>query len=353
MDIFHKECRGSWKNSARNIKYDGNILHCELRSINGNYIQNKLQFFPQYEYHNIDGKFEWENCKNNVELNNISHEHIRRRFREITIKQCLDNLTNEYDDWFEIEKEYINRISKNCISISLFKKCSDNIYDNQYDVDHNKWKSKYYDSLINNFNNFNNLKLENMCVNLYLANNLECYIPELSKYSFLNIFLMKSESIGAQPGMLWRFMNITNKLYNSVFVVDIDENWGWVKKWQNEYSHYKLCTLRPIEDVIISKVPYTPSYNFSIIIGSHVMVNPNKFNFKIVDVMKGFISLCKKREKTDKPNCFQDDDPITFWNQPVHDHKFGWGRIITKYGFDEFFLKHVIYYDAYPDIKFV
>ena len=352
MDNFQKECRGSWKGSAKNIKYNGNTLKCDLQKENGDYIPNELYFFPDLEYQNIDGKFEWNNCKNNVEFDNISHEHLKRRYREITIKQCLDNLTNEYDDWFTIENEYINRISNNCISISLFRKNVDNNFNNQYNVDHNRWKSKYYDSLINNLNNFNNFDLGNMCVNLYLANDLKIYIPELSKYSFLNIYLMKSESIGAQPGMLWRFINYNNKLYNSVFVADIDENWDWIKSWQNEHTNYKLCTLRP-SDVIISKDPYTPSYNFSTIIGSHVMVNPNKFNYEILDVLKGFISLCKKREKTDKPNCFQDDDPITFWNQPVHDHKFGWGRIITKYGFDELFLKHVIYYDAYPDIKFV
>lgn len=69
--------------------------------------------------------------------------------------------------------------------------------------------------------------------------------------------------------------------------------------------------------------------------------------------MKGFIGLCKKRELSVNPYCFEDDDPITFWNQPVSDHTFGWGRIITKYGFDELFLKHVIYYDAYPDVKFL
>ena len=43
-----------------------------------------------------------------------------------------------------------------------------------------------------------------------------------------------------------------------------------------------------------------------------------------------------------KPYCFNDNDKITFWNQPVFDHKFGWGRIINKYGFD-----------VYPDFKFI
>jgi hypothetical protein len=66
--------------------------------------------------------------------------------------------------------------------------------------------------------------------------------------------------------------------------------------------------------------------------------------------MKGFISLCKEREKSKNPYCFDDNDPITYWNHPIGRHSFGWGRTITKYGFDEFFLKHVIYHNAYPNV---
>jgi hypothetical protein len=69
--------------------------------------------------------------------------------------------------------------------------------------------------------------------------------------------------------------------------------------------------------------------------------------------MKGFICICKNREKSNNPYCFDDNSSITFWNQPVGEHAFGLGRIITIYGFDEFFLKHVIYYDVYPDIFFI
>jgi len=338
---------GSWRDSARNIVYNGNVIYCELLTINGEYKLNHFTFFPEYEYHNINGKIEWDNCKNNVEINNFSHEHISRRYKEITIRQCLDNLTNEYDDWFEIEKVYLNSIKNKCISISLFKKNSQNTFDNEYDVDNDKWTKKYYDSLINNLNKFNK---ENFCVNLYLAKNLSNYISELSKYNFLNIFLMKSESIGAQPGMLWRFMNITNKSYQTVFIADIDENWDWVFIYDEKNYDYKLVTLIP-SDVLINQ--HQQAYNFTTIMGGHIMVKPYKFSYNIVDVIKGFLSICKKRETSNNPYCFDDNDKITFWNQPVLSHKFGWGRTITKYGFDEFFLKHVIYYDAYPDLKFV
>ena len=139
-------------------------------------------------------------------------------------------------------------------------------------ADIREWLNKYYNSLINNLKNYN---LKNICINLYLANDLKNYITELIKFPFLNIFLMKSNSIGAQPGTLWRFMNITNKSYKKVFICDIDDNWDWIKIWNNKNYNYKLCTLKP-KDKIISNNPYTPAYNFATIIGSHIMVNPNK-----------------------------------------------------------------------------
>ena len=339
-------CKGSWVNSAQNIVYNGNILECELKSINGDWIYNELNFLPHYEYCNIDGKFEWHNCNNNVELHNTSHEHISRRYKQISIQQCLENITSEYDDWFEIEKEYINNIKDKCLSITLFKKNSYNTYNNEFNVDETQWINKYYNSLINNLNNY---KYNDICINLYLANNLRDYITVFSKYTFLNIFLMKSESIGASPGTLWRYIDISNKSYKNVYIADIDENWDWIYSCNinEEYRNYKLCTLIPWDITISSK---SPAYNFPTIMGGHTMVNPNKFDYNIVDVMKGFISLCKNKEKSN-PYSFDDNDPITFWNHPLFGNS--WGRITTKYGFDEFFLKHVIYYDVYPDMKFI
>jgi hypothetical protein len=91
-------CNGSWKDSARNITYDGNELKCELSSTNGTWIKNRLTFLPQLQYSNCDGKFKWGNCKNNVEFGNNSYEHISRRYKKITIKQCLKKLNTDYDD---------------------------------------------------------------------------------------------------------------------------------------------------------------------------------------------------------------------------------------------------------------
>ncbi len=337
--------RGSWMKSARNIKVEGHTLECELRNTKGEWIPNRIHMFP-YAYTNVDGKFEWQNFNNQVELNNTSHLHISRRYKRVTLQRCFENLTHEYDDWFEIDESHIQCKKDVCLSISLFNKNVNNTYEDEFPKS-DGWKTKYYDSLIRNLDSYEYTK---MCINLYLANDLREHLHTFLKYPFVNVFIMKSSSIGAQPGMLWRLMDLTNQRYKKVFVADIDETWEWIEHFY-PYSH-KICTVNQT-DVLICNRPYTPAYNFATIIGSHIMSNPSKFKYEAVDAIKGFISLCKKREKSRRPWCFDDTDEITLWNNPVGINIYGWGRITTGYGFDELFLKHVIYYDAYPDFKFI
>lgn len=342
-------CRGSWKLTAKDIVYNGNNLKCKLKTRKGKWLKNEITFFPQYEYHNIDGRFEWDNCMNGVNFKSISHENIRKRYKEVTIQRCLDNLTNEYDDWFEVESSHIRCNRSKCISISLFRKNVNNTYDNEFQPVVSNWETKYLNSLIKNLDSYNQ---NDKCVNLYLANDLSYLLDTFRKYNFLNIYIMKSSSIGAQPGMLWRFMDLTNKSYQQVVVADIDETWNWCKNIQ--YTN-KLVTVKPSDNFIDE---YKTSINFATIIGSHVVCRPSKFNYNIKDIIKGFIKLCYDRTNSSYPYGFSDNDPITYWNQPVGfkkfgSQKYGWGKIPTMYGFDEFFLKHVIYYDCYPDIKFM
>jgi len=337
--------KGSWIKSARNIKVYENTVDCELKNIKGEWIPNRVYRFP-FEYTNMNGNIQWKNCTNHVVMNSTNHVDISRRHKKISVQRCLEHKNNDYDDWFEIDVSYLQCKKDMCISISLFHKNVDNLYENEFPPPPG-WKTKYYDSLLRNLDSFLYTKL---CVNLYLANDLQEYLPVFLKYPFVNVFVMKSSSIGAQPGMLWRLMDLTNSEYTKVFVADIDEPWDWVKGFYT-YSH-KVCTLKPC-DSVICKTPYTPAYNFATIIGSHVMAHPAKFTYNITDVIKGFIALCKKREKSIRPWCFDDTDPITVWNYPVGNHIYGWGRLHTAYGFDELFLKHVVYHDAYPDLKFI
>jgi hypothetical protein len=343
--------KGPWIRSARHVKIQGDTLECELRTKKGGWVKNQIRFFSKYDYTNTDGKFEWCTCSNGVTLNSVTHDSILRRYRPVSIQRCLENKTAIVDDWFIIDKKFINCTADQCISISLFKKNANNTYPDQYKVDEGNWFTKYYEYLIFNLNNYSN---DGICVNLYLASDLTEYIPSLQKYKFLNIFLMKSASIGATPGTLWRFMDISNRSYKAVYVLDIDDDWRScpVLQYPVRKNEHKICTMTP-RDGLICRDPYIPAYNFATILAGEIKANPSKFNYDIVEVMKGFIGLCSKRALSSNPYGFQDDDPITFWNQPVGDHKLGWGKIIPKYGFDELFLKHVIYYDAYPDVNFL
>jgi hypothetical protein len=159
-----------------------------------------------------------------------------------------------------------------------------------------------------------------------------------------------------KPGMLWRFKDLKNTDYKVVFVCDIDETWDWVNVWVQRYndihSDVSLFTLIPT-DVNISSVPHDNIYNFPTIIGSHIMGIPSRLTFNITDVMIGFLTLCKERENSKNPYCFKDNHHITSWNHPINEHMMGWGKSTTGYGFDELFMKHVIYYAVYPHIKFI
>ena len=52
-------CKGSWINSAKNVKYDGNLLECELSRFDGTWEKNKLTFSNEFEYSNVNGRFQW------------------------------------------------------------------------------------------------------------------------------------------------------------------------------------------------------------------------------------------------------------------------------------------------------
>lgn len=87
-------CKGSWKDSARNIIYNGDIVECELRSRNGDWILNKLRFFPEYDYSNDDGSFypqhEYSNIDYVIDNNNMKWA--------ILLTSCVRQSSNSNDE---------------------------------------------------------------------------------------------------------------------------------------------------------------------------------------------------------------------------------------------------------------
>ena len=57
--LINNMIKGSWINSARNIKFKNNLLQCELNKIDGTWEKNELIVSTEYEYHNINGRLQW------------------------------------------------------------------------------------------------------------------------------------------------------------------------------------------------------------------------------------------------------------------------------------------------------
>ena len=104
-------CKGSWKETARNIVYNKNVIECELRSMNGKWIYNKLEFFPECEYHNINGRFQWIFDNSilfliiNMKKNSERWEFMEKKFQSISKKHNCKYLKIDAVDGKDIEND--------------------------------------------------------------------------------------------------------------------------------------------------------------------------------------------------------------------------------------------------------
>jgi hypothetical protein len=87
-------------------------------------------------------------------------------------------------------------------------------------------------------------------------------------------------------------------------------------------------------------------FQFPLILAGFVITKPSALLFDIKKVISGFTRLVQDRLSIKTPLTFSDNEPTTFWNVgiPIKTQANGWGANIFAYGFDERFLKHVVYY---------
>jgi hypothetical protein len=155
---------------------------------------------------------------------------------------------------------------------------------------------------------------------------------------------MKSSSIGAQPGMLWRFLSYSDKNLEVVLVIDIDdtiENIFYIIPIFNNYPHHIMLKSYNIPVKVSEDADII---NNAIIIGSMQIIRPKLFDVDISSLMTAFIRYRMAILKTENPNFYSENDKTTICNQPIGKHIYGWGNHRYMYGFDERFLKHVIFY---------
>jgi len=104
---------------------------------------------------------------------------------------------------------------KNVDKIEVHDELSEDIIKNISNI---KWE-KYFEKLLKYGPEFikNNPDIK---IRIYLANDCKFMIPRLSE--FCEIYLMKTSSLSAQPGMMWRFLAM-NELDTSVVYWDADD----------------------------------------------------------------------------------------------------------------------------------
>lgn len=292
-----------------------------------------------------------------VEINNFHNSVlIKKHFNynvmypiipiDILNNTNYDNNFKEYiTKFFDIEQIY-NKIepshNKILFSTSLFCQNVDNTYENQYPApDHtnttSKWYHKYLINIIERIKEINNSTYN---LRIYLEKKLEYLIPILLSYSTRNaveIYLMKNNSVGAQPGTLWRWLPLNDISYHIIFAADIDETFSSKYGYLNSFMSDNTKALGRYvgwykDDIIINnrnKVDNVYMKNYTPVLGSRVAARPAQMTeIDIKQIMINYI--CYNNEYLKK---------IFTYNTSYNQHGFIW----SKYGADERFWKHTLF----------
>jgi len=182
------------------------------------------------------------------------------------------------------------------------------------------------------------------CV-VFLASDLRCVKPILEGND-IRVVMMRHPSVGMGPGGMWRFMAF-QFLCRAVYVQDTDRpfNFPRVKGLLGLLDAHPQCALaRPLQ--------WTGGGGeMSLILGNHFVVRPEQVDFDPVKSMMGYIAL----------NLLTEDRLTTFTHESWQGRKAHQTRLLDQdydgpkpaerlpgkcfpyYGFDERWLKEVVY----------
>ena len=173
-----------------------------------------------------------EQLLNGVTLNDLSPESILARYPKVEIDTCLEysrDDTGRFMDtnsWFEIARS-INNVQRNkkALAFSLFRKKPDFPFGSLSEDERNAWEQRYaapFERALGPDGFINYHYGDSFDFHLYLANDLAYLVDEnkLPKHANLTIHIMKSSSIGAGPGAMWRFLSLSNQAYDIVASAD-------------------------------------------------------------------------------------------------------------------------------------
>lgn len=313
-----------------------------------------------------------QRCSNSVKIlfllncSLFSFIHAKREtfadvFKPLKVEylyQLLDKhpeMRDKLDDMFRIKKKYNEKRkgNKKVISYSLFWKAplasqkppivnKRTIYSKSATVKRvESFYNMYAVPLMQQLKNFKKF-YPDWIARVYLSADLEFLIPKLSGPD-VEIFVMGSNSIAAAPGAMWRFLVFDDPRVKVAYVKDADKSLErldgnfikakMVQKWAKSKKTRGFFRLRDMNYVASVAIPRNKWYS---------PISASCFGAKKVDwinmekAMKGYIL-----HRILFPDELRHRKDIVF-----DGHPYGFGNEFPSYGFDERFLKHVLYFEA-------
>lgn len=184
---------------------------------------------------------------------------------------------------------------------------------------------------------------------IYVSNDMKETVRQECPSCTLHV--MPGKNITGTDGMMWRFLAANLKQYTFVAMVDLDESWSWIWRWQAALQQSKssqtwawgrLLPSRSSDFKIAAKAPVA-ALNYATMVGSHLIAQPKNLLLDIRDAAARYVSLRLAAAKTAKPWRSAPGEHDTVFNMPIGEHVHGWGNLPGIYGFDEGFLKRVVY----------
>jgi hypothetical protein len=259
----------------------------------------------------------------------------------------------DIEKYFEVQEIFCKKKNKNCISVSLFAQNVNNISVSKdvpnFKDQQSNWYKKYYSQLIKFIENFNSSEFyQTFTIRIYLENQLFLYKDDLlSKSDNIEIYYMKYNSIGAQPGTLWRFLTFDDKDYEIVFCSDVDVEFNYhLKNPLHTFMNKNKTMGRLLQyknNYIIDKNNDNSAMNYEVCLASMIAIRTSKLDVNMKNIIVNYILYRNFRLKTTKPWEEFDDRNTSRFNKPVLIHDYGWGGIWTMYGFDEKLFKHTLF----------
>lgn len=284
----------------------------------------------------------------------LAKESIVDVFHPISLQTLYTTFDEHYEEqeelneMFRVQKIYnpIGNSHKKVVSFSLFWKApypdefapvitEYSVFNEIVQFSRKKcsFYEKYVSPMVQNIQRHHELH-PNWVFRIYLASDLEFLVPKILE-PHIEIYLMSSSSIYHNPGAMWRFLVFDDLDVDFVSIQDTDDN-------INDYMLEKIVAWLddPLTkgwfrflDFKYREPSYTALYSP---ITASCFGGKNIHHINMEKAMKGFILYRKLYlEEARHPR------DLSFARHP-----YGQGNSFPIYGFDERFLKHVIYYEA-------